>query len=155
MRNRLRRYGFRETQIESMVKEEQQKKAGVIERWEPKAPTYIKISSEYLLPETLAYYDIPFEYDRVGLPLLTCSMLWHRIKANLEFLQQTDPSYFLILQELSKHQTDVLFEHTKRLRQGKLLIEAPKKNSPQYAWYRKRDRSSSRVRKLGILEYKT
>ena len=54
---------------------------------------------------------------------------------------------------MDTYQTEVLFEHTKRLRAGKLLIEAPKEK-PNYAWYRKRDRSSSRVKKVGILEFK-
>lgn len=57
------------------------------------------------------------------------------------------------MRELDKYETEVLFEHTKRLRSGKLLIEAPKKEK-EYAWYRKRDRSTSQVRKVGILEYK-
>jgi len=66
---------------------------------------------------------------------------------------QHNRDYIIILRELDKYETEVLFEHTKRLRSGKLLIEAPKKEK-EYAWYRKRDRSTSRVRKVGILEYK-
>jgi len=54
---------------------------------------------------------------------------------------------------MDKYETDVLFEHTKRWRSGKLLLEAPKEEK-KYAFYRKRDRSGSRVRKAGILEYK-
>ena len=59
---------------------------------------------------------------------------------------------------MDKHETDVLFEHTKRLRSGKLLIEAGEKK-PEYAWYRKKERSRSRAKsgewkKFGILEYK-
>ena len=54
---------------------------------------------------------------------------------------------------MDKYETEVLFEHTKRLRAGKLLLE-PAKEDKKYAWYRKRDRSSSRVRKVGILEFK-
>jgi len=54
---------------------------------------------------------------------------------------------------MDQYETEVLFEHTKRLRSGKLLLEAPPRDPrPQYAWYRKRDRSSSRVRRMGILE---
>ena len=47
----------------------------------------------------------------------------------------------------------MLFEHTRRLRAGKLSLEPPK-DRPQYAWYRKRDRTTSRQRKVGILEFK-
>ena len=68
---------------------------------------------------------------------------------------QLDANYIIILREMDKYETEVLFEHTKRLRSGRLLLDAPKKE-PQYAWYRKRDRSNSRVRrdKVGILELK-
>ena len=62
-----------------------------------------------------------------------------------------DSNYIIILREMDKYETEVLFEHTKRLRGGKLLLE-PARDKPKYAWYRKRDRSSSRVKKLGILE---
>lgn len=61
---------------------------------------------------------------------------------------------------MDKHETNILFDHTKALRAGRLLLEAPKKEK-EYAWYRKRDRSKSRVRdsggewkKFGILEIK-
>jgi hypothetical protein len=54
---------------------------------------------------------------------------------------------------MDKYHTDLLFEHTRRIRAGTLLIEAPKQEK-NYAWYRKRDRSTSRVRKVGILEVK-
>jgi hypothetical protein len=57
------------------------------------------------------------------------------------------------LREMDKYETDVLFEHTRRLRAGKLLLEPPKKEK-EYAWVRKRDRSTSRVRKIGIVEFK-
>lgn len=57
---------------------------------------------------------------------------------------------------MDKYETEVLFEHTKRLRSGKLLLEGSKDDDrKKYAWYRKRDRSSSHVRKSGILEYKS
>ncbi len=62
---------------------------------------------------------------------------------------------------MSKHETNVLFDHTKALRAGRLLLDAPSEKKPEYAWYRKRDRSKSRVRdgggewkKFGILEIK-
>ena len=54
---------------------------------------------------------------------------------------------------MDKYETEVLFEHTRKLRAGggTLLLE-PKKEEKQYAFYRKRDRSRSRIRKVGILE---
>lgn len=81
--------------------------------------------------------------------------------ANVSLLPQNDPSYIIILREMDKHETNILFDHTKALRGGRLLLDAPKKEKPEYAFYRKRDRSKSRVRdgsgewkKFGILEYK-
>lgn len=69
--------------------------------------------------------------------------------------QQSDSNYIIILREMDKYETEVLFEHTRRLRAGKLLLDAPGKDKKNYAFYRKRDRSSSRVKKVGILEFKT
>lgn len=60
---------------------------------------------------------------------------------------------------MDKHETNILFDHTKALRAGRLLIEAPKEQKA-YAFYRKPARSKSRNRddggwkKFGILEYK-
>ena len=56
---------------------------------------------------------------------------------------------------MTETETDMLFEHTKQLNEKKLplLLEPPKDRPAQYAFYRKRDRSGSRVRKSGILKY--
>lgn len=60
---------------------------------------------------------------------------------------------------MDKHETNILFEHTKALRAGRLLIDAPKKDK-DYAFVRKhRDRSKSRRRSgewksFGIIEIK-
>jgi hypothetical protein len=60
---------------------------------------------------------------------------------------------------MSKHETNILFDHTKRLRAGNLLLEAPNQKKPEYAFYRKRSKSRAREgsgewKKFGILEYK-
>lgn len=58
---------------------------------------------------------------------------------------------------MDKYETEVLFEHTKRIRSGtsfEVLPEEAQGETSMYAWYRKRDRSKSRVRKVGILEEK-
>jgi len=81
-----------------------------------------------------------------------------KLSADLSF--QTDPNYIIVLREMDKQETNILFDHTKALRAGRLPLEAPKKDKPDYAFYRKRDRSKSRSRndgewkKFGILEYK-
>jgi hypothetical protein len=57
-------------------------------------PTYAKIHQKHLEIDTLHYYDIPYEFDG-------------------------DPDYLIVLRELDYRETDVLFEHTRRLRSGK------------------------------------
>ncbi|WPG99720.1 Hypothetical protein R9X50_00253900 [Acrodontium crateriforme] len=147
MRRRLENFGYTQEQIDIMVDEEKAKKykedhkrgptttttttSSSLEIFKSRAPTYAKIHRDYLSIDTLIYYDIPYEHDK------------------------NNPDYIIILREMDKYETEVLFEHTKRLRAKKstLLLEAPK-DKPNYAWYRKRDRSTSRVRKVGILEFK-
>ncbi|KAF3000946.1 hypothetical protein E8E13_008975 [Curvularia kusanoi] len=108
MRERLAQFGFEENQIDTMFLSEQQN--------EPQAKadarldrsliqlTYPKIRREHLDIATLEYYDLPYEYDE-------------------------DPNYFIVLRQLSRRETDVLFEHTRRLRSGQtfqpVAAEAP------------------------------
>jgi len=73
--------------------------------------------------DTLVYYDIPWEYDR------------------------NDQDYIIILREMDPKETDILFEHTRRLRSrgtNRLLIEERHtRDKPEYAWVRKRERKPS------------
>ncbi|KAI7228021.1 hypothetical protein KC330_g8116 [Hortaea werneckii] len=66
--------------------------------WKPsqmrRRPAYPSTDRDFLSLETLAYYDIPYEIDR------------------------RDPNHIIILQEMDKYETEVLFEHTRRLRGG-------------------------------------
>ena len=62
---------------------------------------------------------------------------------------QLDPSYVIILEEISEEQTQVLFEHTRKIRRGStsLLIEdRGRGRDHQYAFVRKRNVSKSRER---------
>jgi hypothetical protein len=58
----------------------------------PGRPTWMKAHRKHLSPETLVYYDLPWEYDRL------------------------DPDYLIIKRTIPGHETDILFEHTRRLR---------------------------------------
>ncbi|KAI4720289.1 hypothetical protein E4T48_03417 [Aureobasidium sp. EXF-10727] len=58
-----------------------------------KQPVYPRVHRKYLDIETLDHYGIPWEWDR----------------ENQEFI--------ILLREFDKYETDVLFEHTRRLRQ--------------------------------------
>lgn len=63
------------------------------------------------------------------------------------------------MREMDKYETEVLFNHTRQLRAGKLpgeqrlMLEGPRVDK-EFALYRKRDRSTGRVKKLGVLEFK-
>lgn len=70
-------------------------------------------------------------------------------KANSEFI--------VLLRELDKYETDVLFEHTRRRRQGSsapLLIDKVKDSGPKFAWVRhkSKERSKSRGRDIRVTE---
>ncbi|KAI7218061.1 hypothetical protein KC333_g3823 [Hortaea werneckii] len=66
--------------------------------WKPseigRRPVYPSTHRDFLSLETLAYYDIPYEIDR------------------------SNPDYIIMLREMDKYETEVLFEHTRRLRGG-------------------------------------
>jgi hypothetical protein len=55
-------------------------------------PTYIKVHREHLAIETLHYYKLPYEYDK------------------------SNSDYIIIMRELRERETEILFEHTRRLR---------------------------------------
>lgn len=63
---------------------------------------------------------------------------------------QSDPNYIIILREMEPKETEILFEHTRRLRtrtSTRLLIEERKdRGKPDYAWVRRKSRSPSRRR---------
>ncbi|KAI7090596.1 hypothetical protein KC356_g1383 [Hortaea werneckii] len=66
--------------------------------WKPgeigQRPVYPSTHRDFLSLETLAYYDIPYEIDR------------------------SDPNHIIILRDMDKYETEILFEHTRRLRGG-------------------------------------
>ncbi|KAF2120524.1 hypothetical protein BDV96DRAFT_594978 [Lophiotrema nucula] len=127
MRKRLAHFGFQENQISAMIKPEE---AAKLHQGQTPLnplrlthqPTYVKVHRDHLSVDTLQYYDIPFEYDR------------------------GDPEYLIILREMDQKETEILFEHTRRLRSRgtPLLIEQRKDHGHKdYAWVR-RKRSVSR-----------
>ncbi|KAL1641813.1 hypothetical protein SLS58_005855 [Diplodia intermedia] len=58
-------------------------------------PTYVRIHRDHIAIETLNQYGLPWQWD------------------------QSDPNYFIILREMDPRETDILFEHTRRLRSSK------------------------------------
>jgi len=95
--------------------------------WQQETPTYIKVHRDHVDIETLRYYGLPWEYDTV------------------------DSSYIIILQEIDSHETELLFEHTRKLRRGgaQLLIEDRGRHGgrSEYAFVRRRKPSASPARR--------
>ncbi|CAD0097882.1 unnamed protein product, partial [Aureobasidium mustum] len=93
-------------------------------------PVYPRINRKFLDIETLEHYHVPWEWDR----------------ANSE--------YIILLRELDKYETDVLFEHTRRRRKGSLTIDKAKDSGPKFAWVRhkSKERSKSRGRDIRVTE---
>lgn len=79
-------------------------------------PTYLRISRDHLELDTLHYYDIPYE------------------------LEVHDPKYIIILREMNKKETEVLFEHTRRLRSS-LRLAVDERSLPARSRHRSRDRA--------------
>lgn len=73
LRRRLSRSGYTEAQIDRMIKEEKNTPSTstkIVRKeetvWKSSAPVYAKIHRDYLSVDTLRYYEIPYEYDRVS-----------------------------------------------------------------------------------------
>lgn len=153
MRKRLAERGYSGREIENIVNDKKKETVSTsltITKSSSK-PVYSKIHKDYLSIETLKYFSIPFTYDEV-------SSRYHTVVTKTNS-RQHDSDYFIILQEMDRHETNILFEHTKALRAGRLLIDAPKREK-EYAFFRKKERSKSRRRgsgewkSFGIIEYK-
>ncbi|KAF2447130.1 hypothetical protein P171DRAFT_483182 [Karstenula rhodostoma CBS 690.94] len=82
----------------SIRPEEPAKLQNITPPTDPHQHTHVKVNKEHLAIDTLLYYDIPYEVDGV------------------------DSDYISILREMEPAETEVLFEHTRRLR-SRLLIE--------------------------------
>ncbi|CAD0096914.1 unnamed protein product [Aureobasidium vineae] len=94
---------------------------------------YPRVSRKYLEIETLEHYQVPWEFDRVS--LLSDSL--HLCCFKMLTSKQVNSEYVILLRDLDKYETDILFEHTRRRRQGSsapLLIDRVKGLSPKYTW---------------------
>ena len=134
MRTKLTHFGFQENQIQAMLHPEQPPPPGFHQTpgTTPQNPVriatqpiFLKIRREHLDVETLHYYDIPYEYD-------------------------ADPNYIIVLREMSEKETEILFEHTRRLRAThrdhsfKGADGRDRRGKKEYAFVRRKPRSSSR-----------
>ncbi|KAL8736260.1 MAG: hypothetical protein Q9166_000415 [cf. Caloplaca sp. 2 TL-2023] len=92
-------------------------------------PTYIKVHRKHLSPDTLDAYDLPWEWD------------------------DRDSNYIVIKRWINENDQDKLFEHTRKLREQRLLtnsaVELKKENGKlklvrEKSPHRERSRSHSR-----------
>ena len=77
-------------------------------------------------------------------------MLTFTKKSHANKSMQADPRFVIILEEISEDETQMLFEHTRKLRRGSstLLIEdRGRGRDHQYAFVRRRNPSKSPARK--------
>ncbi|KAJ8106574.1 hypothetical protein OPT61_g9442 [Boeremia exigua] len=122
LRTRLAQFGFQENQIQAMLHPESQPPPPLpplpppppLPPLPPPPPppppsqqTFARIHKQHLDVETLQHYDIPYQID-----------------AN-------DANYIIIFREMSSQETDILLEHTQRLR-------------ARYGWTPERDDRSRR-----------
>jgi hypothetical protein len=68
-------------------------------------PCYVKVHQDHVDVGTLVHFDIPWERDQVRFLFSLCHLTG----------EQTNPEYLIILRDLDRAETDVLFEHTRRL----------------------------------------
>jgi hypothetical protein len=160
IRRRLHRVGYQDNQIDVIIDEKKQvvqPKAIAYETREhhhrhkshsnalvavsSRSETFVKIHKNHLDIETLRYFKLPYTIDEV------CPFALDEDVFNQE---QVDTDYFIIYQELDQQATDLLFEHTRKLRKRhkELLIEdRGRKHEPQLAFVRRRTPSASPNRK--------
>jgi hypothetical protein len=94
----------------------------------PHQRTYVKVSKEHLAIDTLLYYDIPYEVDRV------------------------DPNYLIILREIKPKETKKLLKHTRRLR-SRLVIEERRKEKDPRALRPSKSETTDPSAKLDVVKH--
>ncbi|KAI4097357.1 MAG: hypothetical protein LQ344_000456 [Seirophora lacunosa] len=103
--------------------------------------TYIKVHRKYLSPDTLDAYELPWEWDDVS------------FHVPLQPQTPRDSNYIIIKRWVNGNDQDKLFEHTRRLREQRLLtnetVELKKENGKlklvrEKSPSRQRSRSTSR-----------
>ncbi|KAL9123494.1 MAG: hypothetical protein Q9217_007071 [Psora testacea] len=90
-------------------------------------PTYLKVNKKYLATETLDRFTLPWEWD------------------------ERDDDYIIIKRWIPEYEQELLFEHTRKLRERKLLEYSPaaimlEKKNGKLQLVEKRARSKSRAR---------
>ncbi|KAK2809941.1 hypothetical protein FQN50_003355 [Emmonsiellopsis sp. PD_5] len=105
----LAKAGYNEEQIKAILKGEKDKSKAIARPGPQGKPTFIKVHSHHISPDTLDAYKLPWEYD------------------------DRDQNFVVIRQWISDEMQEALFEHTRQLRQEQKLLIAPSPPSPRPA----------------------
>ncbi|KZF26297.1 hypothetical protein L228DRAFT_242750 [Xylona heveae TC161] len=97
VRKDLTNFGVSDDQITAIVNHD--KRPALVDL---SKQTWVKVHRAHLLVETLDYYQLPWEYDAFN------------------------PDYIVIKQWVPEHEQEVLFDHTRRLREEKEILEIHK-----------------------------
>jgi hypothetical protein len=145
--------GYSDESIEKILEGKKGKKGEKHEKriMDLTRPTYIKVNRKYLSPETLDVYNLPWEWDDVGPHLVLLPRKSKKQQLMSFCLQQHDTSFIIIKRWISEDNQEILFEHSRKIRERKLLTNTTvelKKERDQLLLVRRkspgRKRSTSR-----------
>ena len=149
MRKRLWLAGYSEDAIEKIIRkgEKREKKQKLLmledvpsssQILEVSKPIYITVRREHMEPETLDVYNLPWSYD----PVRSSPFLDSSFNAMTDTLYQDNPEKIIIKKWIPEREQEILFEHTRRLRETKqvtFVTSEIKKERDQLKLVRKRD----------------
>ena len=109
--------GYSQAYAEAVLqkKKDKEKKEKNVMAIDLSRPTWIKVHRRYLVPETLDAYYLPWEWDEVS---LSPPVFVH----DTDNLLQHNSEYIIIKKWISQDLQDELFEHTKKIKEKKLIM---------------------------------
>jgi hypothetical protein len=124
--------GYTEAQAEAVLqkkKSENEKKAKNVMAIDLSRPTWIKVKRKWLLPETLDHYYLPWEWDVSRAFSFSFSPLHSLVRVFVCFglsgiadqRLQKDSEYIVIKQYVDQEMQDRLFEHTRLLKERRMI----------------------------------
>ncbi|CAI7624948.1 hypothetical protein PCG10_001738 [Penicillium crustosum] len=135
-RDHLRNIGYSEEEIDGIInkkkedkkkeekkkeekkeeKKDEKKEEKKTEKKEEPKVTWIKVHRKYLLPDSLMAYGLPWDWD------------------------EHDPNYIIIKQWIDDEFQEILFAHTRRIREGKMLAQTSNTTTELRVNDRKKDK---------------
>ncbi len=120
-KNRLKKdFNLTDSQVAKVLARDQAQENTALDT---KRKTYTKIARKHISIETLRAYDLPYKLDDVCLPF-NFEPLLHRFEANETNDAQHDPEgYVLVKRWVPENLQERLWEHTRRVRASRRMIE--------------------------------